>query len=665
MGEVGTAALAIIPSFKGFGAHLEKGVTPALTGAGLAGGRAYGSAAGRSVGASFAAAARRGLLTAGAGLTLAAAGAIKIGKDAYAEAIDAQKVGKLTTAVIKSTGGAANTSAKQVGDLSERLSMMAGIDDEVIQTSANLLLTFKNVRNELGAGNKVFDLATKAALNLSAAGFGSTDSAAKMLGKTLNDPVKGITALSRAGVTFTEGQKEKIASLVDENDLLGAQKIILGEVESQVGGAARSQATLGEKVGVAWGNIQEKLGTALLPSIRDAQRALLRDGVPAIEGWVDAFENKGIPAIKGFIDEARPLAREVGPAVATVLGDVRDAAKEAAPYVKDLVGFFNDMPDWAQKGLVGGGLGFAALGKLKGGNPLGGGKGGLLGGIASKASPLPVFVVNNGVDLPGGGGKPGTAGKLSRLATYGPLAIPAAGALGTAAVTPNDQLQSAAAASQGGMVAPSTRTDDLADPFSGFRRAYDELIGSTYKVPMELDFGESSPEDLKRLLNPANYPDSRKIVEPLNSGLKNVSDMTGNVHRQLRQTGAEQVAPKFSTPGADEARRKAVNLLATYEAAGRPVNTPVRADISAATATLNAWLANARRQSVNIHIGAGGAGKAEGAGSLPASDGGPPAPRGPGAGRGRVVLQIGDREIDAIIDERIDARYELTGQGRQ
>ena len=31
-----------------------------------------------------------------------------------------------------------------------------------------------------------------------------------MLGKALNDPVKGITALGRAGVTFTDEQKKQI-----------------------------------------------------------------------------------------------------------------------------------------------------------------------------------------------------------------------------------------------------------------------------------------------------------------------------------------------------------------------------------------------------------------------------------------------------------------------
>ena len=86
-----------------------------------------------------------------------------------------------------------------------------------------------------------------------------------MLGKALNDPIKGITALSRAGVTFTQGQKDQIKTLVESGNLLGAQKIIMGELEAQVGGTAEATATAGDKMAATWANFQENLGTAVLP----------------------------------------------------------------------------------------------------------------------------------------------------------------------------------------------------------------------------------------------------------------------------------------------------------------------------------------------------------------------------------------------------------------
>jgi len=231
----------------------------------------------------------------GAGIAAIGLGGAALGKftdflgSSVAEARESEKVGKTTAQIIKATGGAAKVSAGQVGALAESLSEKAGVDDEVIQTGANMLLTFKNVRNEAGQGSAVFDRATAAAVDLSASGFGSVDSSAKMLGKALNDPLKGISALGRAGVTFTQQQKDQIKVLVESGDVLGAQKIILGEVESQVGGVAAASATMGEKVKVSWDNLKEQVGTALLPALDKLGKWFLETGLPAIQrfgGWI-------------------------------------------------------------------------------------------------------------------------------------------------------------------------------------------------------------------------------------------------------------------------------------------------------------------------------------------------------------------------------------------
>jgi hypothetical protein len=208
-------------------------------------------------------------------------------RDSIAEAQEAIKVNAATAQIIKATGSAANVTAEQVADLSQSLSEQIAVDDELIQSSANLILTFKNVANQGTGLAAVFDRTVLAAQDLSAAGFGDAESAAKMLGKALNDPERGLTALSRAGVTFSQQQKEQIRTLTEGGDVLKAQQLILAEVESQVGGVAGATATGIDKFNVYFDNLKEELGLAILPFIN----ALISGLLPAIRGVSDMVRN--------------------------------------------------------------------------------------------------------------------------------------------------------------------------------------------------------------------------------------------------------------------------------------------------------------------------------------------------------------------------------------
>jgi hypothetical protein len=221
----------------------------------------------------------------------AAALGLKLGKDALAEYREAYKVGKQTNAVIEATGGVAGLSAKHVGDLAESISNKTAVDDEEIQKASNMLLTFKQIRNEAGKNNAVFDRATAAAVDLSASGFGSIKSASVMLGKALNDPLKGMTALGKSGVTFTAGQKKQVEAMVKAGDLLGAQKVIMKEVEGQVKGSADAQADPLDRLNTRWNNILETAGTKLMPALTALTGFILNTLLPGI-GNVTKFIQK-------------------------------------------------------------------------------------------------------------------------------------------------------------------------------------------------------------------------------------------------------------------------------------------------------------------------------------------------------------------------------------
>jgi hypothetical protein len=221
---------------------------------------------------------------------------------------DSQKVAKQTAAVLTSTGGAAKVSASQISDLSTALSMKSGVDDEVIQSGENVLLTFTKIRNETGAGNDIFNQATAAALDMSAALGTDLQGSVVQVGKALNDPIKGVTALQRVGVSFTESQKEQIKTLVETGDTLGAQKLILGELSTEFGGAAAAGATSSDKLKVAWGNVQEQLGNVLLP-IFNRVATWLADELPG-----------AIAKAQEFIDALSKWWKDHGDQVMAVVG---------------------------------------------------------------------------------------------------------------------------------------------------------------------------------------------------------------------------------------------------------------------------------------------------------------------------------------------------------
>lgn len=242
-----------------------------------------------------------GTIGAVAGGFLAAKGIEELGgaiRGAFADAQDYQKMQAATNAVIESTGGKAGMSAKAVVDLANSLESVTAVDDQVIQGAENLLLTFTNI------GKDVFPQATETVLNMSTALGQDATSSAVQLGKALNDPIHGVTALRRVGVSFTEAQLEQIKAMQESGDLMGAQKIILGELNTEFGGAAR-----------AAGSTFAGQLSLLKDTISDTFRDLAVKALPTLLEVTTVFAEllpRGIDlagqVIGGFIDLVSPLA---------------------------------------------------------------------------------------------------------------------------------------------------------------------------------------------------------------------------------------------------------------------------------------------------------------------------------------------------------------------
>lgn len=256
------------------------------------------------------------------GAAIGGAGLLALSVRAIDAAAEGQKVAAQTGAVIKSTGGAAKVSAEQVADLAGELSKLSRVEDEAIQAGSNLLLTFTNIRNEAGEGNDVFNQATRTLLDMSVALGTDVSSSAIQLGKALNDPIAGVSALAEVGVTFTEDQKAVIASMVETGDVAGAQKVILAELNREFGGsaeAAGNAVTPLDDLRIKLGELEEAFGGRLLDAMVDFERGIEVIS-PYIKDFIEDFE-RGLEVISTFTDDG---------AAAAFLGGVRDNLESLA-----------------------------------------------------------------------------------------------------------------------------------------------------------------------------------------------------------------------------------------------------------------------------------------------------------------------------------------------
>ena len=210
--------------------------------------------------------------------------------EGISEAAGWQSAFRQTQAVVESTGMAAGFTAEQMGEMAQALSASAGASlftDDQILGAQNVLATFTKVQGIQ------FEGATQSALDMAQALGMDVSSAAMMMGKALNDPIKGISALSRSGVSFTEEQKALVEEMVNVGDVAGAQNLILKEMEIQFGGSALAATETFEGAQVllaeSMNGVKETLGNALLPVLTSFANIAMSTLIPALSGLITKF----------------------------------------------------------------------------------------------------------------------------------------------------------------------------------------------------------------------------------------------------------------------------------------------------------------------------------------------------------------------------------------
>jgi lambda family phage tail tape measure protein len=247
--------------------------------------------------------ARLGPIGLAAGAALAGIG-IAVGKG-IEEAAKADQSYRRLEAVLKATGFASGLTAKEIAQFADGIEASTLATAEGVEDAAAILATFRSVSGE------TFTRALTLAQDMAAVFGQDLSSAATQLGKALEDPIDGLTALRRVGISFSDSQKELIKTLVETGQTADAQRVILDALEGQVGGAGAAEA--GGLTGAtnrlqdAWGNLLEAIGRT--PAVTGIAQGALNLLSGAIERLTRAFEedsiSQQIEAAKARLTQAR------------------------------------------------------------------------------------------------------------------------------------------------------------------------------------------------------------------------------------------------------------------------------------------------------------------------------------------------------------------------
>ena len=213
---------------------------------------------------------------------------------------------------LKSTGNAARLSSRELQGLASRLQKLTGIGDETILSMQGILLTFTQIKGD------IFKDATKAVLDVSVAMGQDLKQSAIQVGKALNDPRIGVSALSRVGIQFSDVQKKMIKNFADTNQIAKAQRIILSELEMQFGGTADNLDTTSaafNRLSAAWGDFLESGGGKLAPFLVD-----LADGMTGVLESANNTKKSRMDEIFSVLDDDAKKAA----ASSIHLGDILD-----------------------------------------------------------------------------------------------------------------------------------------------------------------------------------------------------------------------------------------------------------------------------------------------------------------------------------------------------
>lgn len=238
--------------------------------------------------------------------------------------------------VFKATGNAAGFAADEIEKFASERQGVTNFGDEVTLQGAAVLATFKQIKGQN------FKDAIVSAQDMAETLEGDLQSSILMVGKALNDPARGLSALSRAGVQFTASQTEAIKKLQESGQVAEAQQIILRELQSQFGGVAEKVADPLKQASNSWGDFLEEVGKGVRglaeEILKEFDLGSIQEGAREM---VDFFNSEWKDDVVQGVKDAAVAGKELWEVfkdIGEALGPVVEQLREMDSIVKEFSG---------------------------------------------------------------------------------------------------------------------------------------------------------------------------------------------------------------------------------------------------------------------------------------------------------------------------------------
>ncbi len=241
-------------------------------------------------------------------------------------------------AVLKSTNGAVGMSKKQLLDLAGSYGTYTTYTKGAVLSGENLLLTFTKI------GKDVFPDVTTTMLDMSTALKQDTTQSAMQLGKALNDPVRGVTALRRVGVSFTASQIKQIATLQKSGKIVDAQRLILKELQTEFGGSAKAAGqTLPAQMTILknqFAGIKKSIGEKFIPVLFTFYKFAVSK-MPQIKSIfgtaIDSIGKITSMGVNVLQKQVLPVFDEIYKIASPIFLKLQNSVKSAFPAIKSII----------------------------------------------------------------------------------------------------------------------------------------------------------------------------------------------------------------------------------------------------------------------------------------------------------------------------------------